>query len=121
MEDIKNALKQVRFPKFKIKFYGLGAFPSEKHIRVVWIGVESKELVELAKQVQRLLGNEERFVPHLTIARVKRKPLYLKEKLEKLKNIEIGEQVVDSFALKKSTLTPQGPIYEDLAVFGLGY
>ena len=43
----------------------------------------------------------------------------VKAAIEECKDVEIGEMTVDRIALKKSTLTPQGPIYEDLKVFEL--
>ena len=43
----------------------------------------------------------------------------VKKVIEEFKDIEIGEMEVDSIRLKKSTLTPQGPIYEDLTIFEL--
>ena len=40
--------------------------------------------------------------------------------LEKeFETIEIGEMEVDRISLKKSTLTPAGPIYEDIKIFEL--
>ena len=36
------------------------------------------------------------------------------ELLDELSDVELGNMVVDRISLKKSTLTPQGPIYETL-------
>jgi 2'-5' RNA ligase len=38
----------------------------------------------------------------------------LLEKIQKLENIDLGTMNVESITLKKSTLTPKGPIYETL-------
>ena len=43
----------------------------------------------------------------------------VKSAIEEFSNIEIGEMTVANITLKKSTLTPSGPIYEDLKVFEL--
>ncbi|RLI86966.1 MAG: RNA 2',3'-cyclic phosphodiesterase, partial [Archaeoglobales archaeon] len=39
--------------------------------------------------------------------------------IEKYRDFEFGEMVVDCFKLKRSILTPKGPIYEDLHVYKL--
>jgi 2'-5' RNA ligase len=43
----------------------------------------------------------------------------VKSTIEEFKDIEIGEMAVNSIVLKKSTLKPSGPVYEDLKVFEL--
>jgi 2'-5' RNA ligase len=64
----------------------------------------------------------ERFSPHLTICRVKyvrdRQPLF--DVIAKHSNTYFGRQHVDKISLKKSTLTPTGPIYSDVWVKKLG-
>jgi 2'-5' RNA ligase len=39
--------------------------------------------------------------------------------MSELSGLDLGGFTVDRFYLKKSTLTPGGPIYEDLAEFPL--
>ena len=41
-------------------------------------------------------------------------------KISSQSTVDLGSFTVREFYLKKSTLTPGGPIYEDLAVFPLG-
>ena len=60
---------------------------------------------------------EKSYVPHLTIARVKGKIKI--ENLEKFREMEFGEIEVKEIKIKKSTLTPEGPIYEDVEVIPL--
>ena len=43
----------------------------------------------------------------------------VKNTIEEFETIEIGEMEVDRISLKKSTLTPAGPIYEDIKIFEL--
>ncbi|HEY3360600.1 MAG TPA: 2'-5' RNA ligase family protein, partial [Methanosarcina sp.] len=62
--------------------------------------------------------DEREFTAHATLARVK----FLKKEqknefinnVNELKDIEIGNIWVNRVLLKKSTLTPKGPIYETL-------
>ena len=43
----------------------------------------------------------------------------MKDTINSLKDLKIGTMTVSKISLKKSTLTPQGPIYEDIKVFNL--
>ncbi len=116
-EEVSRALDSVEFSPFPLTCKGLGVFPSEKSIRVLWAGIESPGLLELYSRLEpRLTGlgfEKEKFVPHLTIARAKGKA-NLTEILAKFRGEVFGECNVTSFSLKKSTLTPEGPIYEDI-------
>jgi 2'-5' RNA ligase len=58
------------------------------------------------------------FTPHATIARVKHLSSSQSKELASvigdLWDFDVGSMHVDTIKLKKSTLTPQGPIYETL-------
>jgi len=100
------------------------AWPSWRSPRVIWVGITEgfEELKAIREQVDKGLKDlglrleEEEFVPHITLARLKERgsPAVLKFLMER-SNYEIGEMTVTSVRLKKSTLTPRGPIYETLA------
>jgi 2'-5' RNA ligase len=119
--EIKEIINSISFTPFKIKLKGIGVFPNEKFIRVIWIGGESKELEGIASYLDEKLKSigkfeSEEFTIHLTIARVKSK-INISNFLNKYQNYEFGEFEVaniNQIKLKKSTLTPKGPIYEDL-------
>ncbi|OYT37766.1 RNA 2',3'-cyclic phosphodiesterase [Candidatus Pacearchaeota archaeon ex4484_31] len=124
VKEISKTLKDLHFKPFKLKLCNLGVFPSEKFVRVIWIGVKPKEkLLELQKRIDDCLATigfkkEKRFEGHITIARIKyvkdRKSLLEELRKTKPKDVEFE---VKSFELKKSTLTEKGPIYETLSVF----
>ena len=79
-------------------------------------------IAELAEKVRKALPefkDNRLFSGHLTIARVKANPEKLADNLQKLGGIEIGKQLVNEFKLKNSTLTREGPVYEDVRVFEL--
>jgi 2'-5' RNA ligase len=129
-DRIVSALDEIEFERFKINFKGVGYFPGGSKLRVIWVGVESgaKQLETLAnlvedKMVELKFKKERKFVPHATIARVKRIDSNIKNRILKqlaeFQNREFGEMDVDHFSLKKSTLTPSGPIYEDVKIFKL--
>jgi len=123
-EKIINALNKVRIEPFKFSLSGIGFFPNERYIRVVWVGVNPKKhIIDFQKKIDeklKLLGyrKEKKFHPHITIARVKHledKEKFLKNLKEiKIKPIEIS---VNGFELIKSTLTQKGPIYEIVQTF----
>src|SRR3989338_5619990 len=123
VEIVKNCLGNVKFKSFTAAVLGVGVFPSESYIRVVWIGIEPEDgFIRLQKQVDNTLEKEfpkdKDFKPHLTLARVKfvsDKSAFLQQLRQiKVKNIKF---TVDRFKLKKSTLTKEGAVYEDLAVY----
>ena len=118
---MKNAVKDIK--PFKVKLSGTGVFPNQNYIKVVWIGILNGEIIsEIAGKIDgplTKLGFERerrRFSPHLTIARVK--TAKNKEKLMQIVNnysdLEFNEMEINSIKLKKSELTPKGPIYKTL-------
>jgi len=64
---------------------------------------------------------ERSYIPHLTIGRLKgaENKEVLVKKIEELSDVDIGKTLIDRLTLKKSELTPSGPIYTDLEVFKL--
>ena len=124
-EQVREKLKQVKIKPFRISINEVGVFPNLNYIKIVWLGCDSEELVELAKSVDKKMNEirfekNEKYQNHITIARVKAKPTKeLIKKIQELKDIEIGEMLVDNIKLKASKLTSKGPIYTDLEIFEL--
>ncbi|NOY11984.1 MAG: RNA 2',3'-cyclic phosphodiesterase [Archaeoglobi archaeon] len=125
-ELIRDRLRQIDFEPFEIEFRGIGYFPSQSYMRVVWVGVEGEGIYSLAEKVEREMRKlgfrkDKDFRAHLTVGRVKRidseARARLARQLEEFSR-DYGRMLVDRFKLKKSTLTPKGPIYEDVEVFG---
>lgn len=122
--DVTALLDKVRVGKFSITTYGVGAFPDVNNPRVVWVGLKAKEIFDLQGEIEEklsgLFSRDDRFHPHITLDRVK----FLDDKrrfLETIDKIEVKEMEfhVSSFVLFKSTLTPNGPVYEKLKEFEL--
>ena len=122
---ISDAVSQ--FGPFNVKIKGCGAFPNSNHIKVVWLGLEDdgtlKNLHDKLDIEFEKLGFEadKKFSSHLTIGRMKsaKNKNKVKAMIEELGDVEIGEMKVDRIVLKKSTLKPSGPIYDDINVFEL--
>jgi len=64
---------------------------------------------------------DRKFVPHLTVSRVKSSlnKKSLLNVLDEYKDYEFGSDMITKINFKKSTLTPEGPIYETLKEFEL--
>ncbi len=96
--------------------------------RVVWIGVEGdlERLGELHDCIERLCRDaglppdDRRFSPHITIGRVK-SPANTGRMMSKMKEIVIEplEFIVNGVVLFRSTLTPQGAVYDPIDEFSL--
>lgn len=122
---VSEQLSTIVFRPFTARLKGIGFFPGGGRINVIWVGVEEPQGViyqvqrEVSSRLSKLgLRPDKEFKPHVTIYRVKsvRNKSSVLSLLERLKEQEFGEVCVDKLKLKKSTLTPQGPIYEDLLV-----
>ena len=129
VDDISAAIEKVikNYSSFDLNIKNCGCFPNKNVIKVLWLGLDEGSPIkslqkDLDKEFKKLGFKKERnFISHLTIGRVKRpkNKKEIKETIEKLEDIEIGQMNVSKISLKKSTLTPQGPIYEDIKVFEL--
>ena len=124
-EKIENVIKD--FDSFTIKIKGCGAFPNKNRIKVIWVGLDEDEILKdlhdkLDKEFNSIgFDLDRKFSSHLTIGRMKsaKGKNKVKNTIETYNNIDIGTMDVNLITLKKSTLTPSGPIYEDLLEFRL--
>lgn len=118
--EIKRRLNEIRFKKFEIEISQIGVF-SPNHIRIVWLHLSNCEKLQklVDEKLEGLFKKEHRFMSHLTIARVKgiKNKRYFLGELKKIKIPKGLKFTIKEFVLKKSTLTPEGPLYEDLETF----
>ena len=118
VDEIKKRLNKIKFKKFETEMNSIGMFSD----RIIWINM--KNCMELQKEIDDelsgLFRKEERFMGHLTIARIKHLD-NKKDFIEKLKEVKIKpiKFQVNSFKLKKSVLGEVGPAYEDIEVYNL--
>lgn len=126
---LENKIENVvsEFEPFNVKVKGCGAFPNNNHIKVIWIGIDEDSIIKelhdkLDSEFVKLgFDKDKKFSTHLTIGRMKsaKNRNQVESVIEEFSDIEIGEMTVNNIVLKKSTLTPSGPIYKDLKVFEL--
>jgi len=119
--------KVKKYSPFELSMRGLGVFPNLGYIRVLWIGLVDPEPFSRMQMdfdedfVKMGFKKERSYIPHLTIGRVKgaRNKDALVSKIKELEDVEIGDMNVNKLILKKSELTPSGPIYTTLKEFNL--
>ena len=128
MEILMNMLRteSSRQKSFSISIGELGAFPSPRRPRVLWIGVSATpQLDALARLVEsetRKLGyppEARPFSPHLTLGRVSQSatPLQVRQMADTLAGKKVGHlgnAEVNEVVLFKSILTPKGAEYTAL-------
>ncbi|MDO5860606.1 RNA 2',3'-cyclic phosphodiesterase [Methanobrevibacter sp.] len=129
IELLSSKIESVvsNFDKFTIKIKGCGAFPNTNRIKVIWLGIDGDEVIkqlhdELDKEFVKIgFDKDKKFSSHLTIGRMRnaKGKNKVKSTIEEFSEVEVGQMDVDRIILKKSTLTPAGPIYEDLKTFEL--
>jgi len=114
--EAMNGLK--KYTRFTARLGGVGAFPDEKRARVIWLGVsDNGTSTRMAEDLCKELKNCDRpFVPHITLARVREggDRATAQDFVIKHKDVEAGTYEAQKVFLKKSTLTPAGPIYENV-------
>jgi len=126
-----RALRALRVPgEFRVSLAGGGAFPGLARARVLWMGVSEGEgklagLAELVEGAAVAAGYEpepRKFKAHLTLARARGEsalPERLREALTDEKKTPVFSWLCRGFALKRSELTPGGPIYTTLGEYKL--
>ncbi len=117
---VQDALKKIAFTPFPVTA-GAVTVNNPKRPHTVWCAIDDggkgeqlQNLIEAALTPLGFAREERRFTPHATVARVKSPDPSLFTALSKLPNKTYGSCTVSGLKLKKSTLTPHGPVYEDL-------
>jgi RNA 2',3'-cyclic 3'-phosphodiesterase len=117
---VMDALRTIRVAPFLVTARKVTLNnPSRPH--TVWCTIDdaggSGQIFQSAEEALVPLGfarETRRFTPHATVARVKSPDPSLFAAISQLDNKEYGSCTISGLKLKKSTLTPQGPLYEDL-------
>lgn len=119
--------KKLQGKKHKYFLKGVGQF---NKFSVLWIRLigDINLLQEIKNSVENLLyerlkidrDKRQQFKPHLTIGRLRKERIdyktfeIFKKIIHENKTTEFGEFTIDQIKLKKSELSPKGPIYSDL-------
>jgi RNA 2',3'-cyclic 3'-phosphodiesterase len=127
LEAIRPALAKIRSGgPVEMHFRGIGFFPNERRLRVIWCGIEaSANLAPLAAHIERTLEplgiapESREFVPHLTLARFN-PPARADELVRaatEFESRELGSTRETEFHLFESILRPTGAAYKKLASY----
>lgn len=123
--EIKKILEELarEHRAFQLEIKNLGAFPKIEYPRVIWAGIAggSEHSISLAQDLEKrlikvgFLPEKRPFKPHLTLGRVRssHKRNQLRELLQSVKLTPKTMQA-EKLTLFKSTLTPEGAIYQPL-------
>ena len=116
--QMSEALRAISFKSFEITISGVGTNNSRQP-RVIWCtisdGGRSVALHDLIETTLTPLGvpkDDRPFRPHATLARVRQFDPSLLSRLQEVSKEEYGSCTIHAWQLKKSTLTPKGPLYE---------
>ena len=125
VKKLKELIGEVEFSPFSVELRGVGAFPNLRRPRVIWVGLAEgvEELSRVYSEVESGVTGlgfkpESRgFSPHITLARVRsgRNRDALVERLRGHTDDSFGGFLVERVKLKRSVLTPSGPVYSTLA------
>ena len=120
MHCVQEIMSEFSFKPTEITVSGVRLHP-KKRPRIVWADVSDNgwgevTVAELDRRLAPLgIASETRlFTPHVTLGRIKRYDRSLRAAVEEVSGYSFGRMSVDTITLKKSTLTPQGPVYEDI-------
>ena len=112
-------------PPFETRVAELGAFPSARRARVLWVGLEDPEdrLAGISSALDDALAEDFRpekraFTPHLTVARFD-PPVRLEDDLTGI-GVESRPFGIGWLVLYRSHLQRPAPVYEALERFPLG-
>ena len=114
----------------RLALHGVGAFPSPRRARVLWLGVTdgAAEVTDLADAVRRvteplgLPSDTKPFRPHVTLGRV-RAPVRgadLTSAVAACAAGDAGAWTPDAVILYESRMQPSGAVHEPLATLRLG-
>lgn len=120
LPGIIQALKTVKGDRFSLDVCAI-TLNSPRSPRVVWSDLHDlggcRDLAAAIEGALTPLGIESegrKFKPHITIARIKQFHQSIFEDIARVSSSCSGSFQVDRFVMKKSELTPRGPIYTDI-------
>jgi len=117
--------KAEPFLPFRLEIGGIGAFPSNRSSRVIWVGGDDVD--GIAREVHRVLDRaavrygiareKRRYCPHITVGRARNKPVLIPvETVERYRDTITME--VNHVLLFESKLTRSGAVYSVVEKIG---
>jgi len=130
IEKINNELERISddIEPFAMTISKAGIFGSSYNPRVIWLGFKEEELLKnIGTKILSHLNDKgfpsdrQNFVPHLTIARIKKIDHIesLRRTISHFQTIQQPQIKINSFHLYESILKPAGPVYLLLSSYSL--
>lgn len=125
--DIQEILDEIHFASFSLQLKGVGYFPPRGAPRVLWIGLDKSEPLQLLRKKidtallrARIEPEGRKYSPHITLARLKNSPV------NKIANFLSGNGLfsqepfqVEDFKLYSSVLSPKGAYHKVERIYPL--
>lgn len=124
LDKIVTSISEIEFQSLRINFKPIGAFPDIKRAKVVWIGLDEETKLTFSQLYDIVISKlneldlklvnemEKEIIPHITLFRTRKVPLCLN--LQRVQSDNTIDDVIDTISVKKSLITPHGPIYENI-------
>lgn len=123
LASLASNFSMLKFNRFKVSLNGVGLF-TPRIPRVLYIGASSEhgEMQQLYKMMHSLAldkginFDEKRFVPHLTIGRIKGhvNRIKLLNAIKQFEGYDFGSFICSGFSIKESTFVDRSTEYKDL-------
>lgn len=123
ISKVNDVIQKVtsEMPAVKTSLHGMGAYPDDRHMRTLWIGVRKpRAFSELQSQLTEELetlgfrSDEREFHPHLTIGRL-RKMRSGRDLISPYVRTEFGDVEISTIILYESRLHGATPVYIPLS------
>ena len=120
VHEVEGLMDSVRAKRFDANVKGLSFFGG-KSVQTVFAKVFDKgmsaklrDFLATGLEAMEITTDKREYMPHITVARMKRPSLETKDFIIKNSNLDFGSFVADRFFLKKSVLSEKGASYESL-------
>ena len=123
-DDLASALSLVSFERFSFRLSGFGHFERKGRPEALWVAVEDtleiaalKQKVEAACRRVGLPPDNRKFIPHVTLARLKgpTSDEMLARWMEAQDHLHLEPIQVSHFTLYESHLGRDGPLYDPIS------
>lgn len=118
-QSLNNIKQQLIKEKYYLKFIDLMPAVNPK---IIYLKIDNDNLPKIMALIDKYLNNssmhDKNYLPHVTLGRIKDKINKTNINILKKYPVNISE-TFECFILYKSTLTPQGPIYQPLKIYKL--
>jgi|YelNatPaOPRAMG01_1025707.scaffolds.fasta_scaffold01262_12 2'-5' RNA ligase len=122
VDTVRTSLADIRFQRFTVIVKGMGAFPSSKRGRILFVKASPEEkLKALANEVNLRtpeINLDHPFSPHITVLRAKQERDFSKV-IENYEDTTFLDFEVDHFTLFESVLHREGPVYNEIMNYQL--